>query len=207
MHCLRRAEGQVSRSAEQSWAALTVRYRLLRDIGHRQRMQRRHLLYLACANALAIRPARALEAPESAVVLTLTGRLRSPNRLVGGEPHAVFDMSMIERMPQSSLTTRTPWYSQPRTFTGPLLRDVLAAAAAQGSILRASALNDYRVDIPMEDVQRFDVVLAHRLDDKPMSVRDKGPLFIIYPFDSRRELRTTVYYTRCAWQLKAIEVA
>jgi hypothetical protein len=148
MHCLRRAEGQVSRSAEQSWAALTVRYRLLRDIGHRQRMQRRHLLYLACANGLAIRPARALEAPESAVVLTLTGRLRSPNRLVGGEPHAVFDMSMIERMPQSSFTTRTPWYSQPRTFTGPLLRDVLAAVAAQGSILRASALNDYRVDIP-----------------------------------------------------------
>jgi hypothetical protein len=203
----RRAKGQVSRIAGQSCAALTVRYRLLRDIGHRQRMQRRHLLCLACANALAVRPARALEAPESTVVLTLTGRLRLPNRLVDGQPQAVFDMPMIEHLPQTRFTTRTPWYSQPRTFTGPLLRDVLAAAAAQGSMLRASALNDYRVDIPMEDAQRFDVVLAHQLDDKPMPVRDKGPLFIIYPFDSRRELRTTVYYTRCAWQLKAIDVA
>lgn len=170
-------------------------------------MQRRHLLCLACANTMAVRPARALDAPESAEVLTLTGRLRSPNRMIGGQEQAAFDLPMIERMPQTSFTTRTPWYSQPRTFTGPLLRDVLAAAGARGSVLRTRALNDYRVDIPMDDVQRYDVVLAHRLDGRPMPVRDKGPLFVIYPFDSWRELRTTVYYTRCTWQLRAIEVA
>ena len=44
------------------------------------------------------------------------------------------------------------------------------------------------------------------LDDKPMAVRDKGPLFIIYPFDQHAELRNPVYYSRCAWQLKAIEL-
>jgi hypothetical protein len=50
------------------------------------------------------------------------------------------------------------------------------------------------------------VLLARLLDDKPMAVRDKGPLFIIYPFDSSAELRTTVYFSRSAWQLKSIEV-
>ena len=151
-------------------------------------------------------PARALDAPDGTVVLTLSGRVRLPNRQAHGEPQADFDMAMLERLPQHSFTTRTPWYSLPRKFTGPLLRDVLAAASAQGQSLRATALNDYRVDIPFEDVQRYDVLLARLLDDKPMSVRDKGPLFIIYPFDANSSLRKALYYTRCAWQLRAIEV-
>jgi hypothetical protein len=144
----------------------------------------------------------ALEKPRGAVVLTVSGRVARPN----DGPHAVFDMAMLEQMPQVSFTTMTPWYAQPRKFTGPLLRDVLAAAGAQGTTVRALALNDYRVDIPFADTQLHDVLLARLLDDKPMPVRDKGPLFIIYPFDSKPELRNAVYYSRSAWQLKAVEV-
>jgi hypothetical protein len=165
-------------------------------------MHRRKLLLLAALPLLAPWPARALEAPEGPVVLSLTGRVRQTNR---GNAVA-FDMAMLERLPQTSFTTRTPWYAQPRKFTGPLLRDVLAAAGSHGSQLRAMALNDYRVDIPVDDTQRHDVLLARLLDDKPMSVRDKGPLFIIYPFDQDASLRSALYYSRCAWQLKSIEV-
>ena len=175
-------------------------------------MHRRSLLTLTALPLLAPTAARALEAPEGAVVLTLSGRVRQPNR----GSVAVFDMAMLERLPQTSFVTRTPWYAQARKFTGPLLRDVLAAAGSLGSPggpggpggqLRAVALNDYRVDIPAEDAQRYDLLLARLLDDKPMPVRDKGPLFIIYPFDQQTELRNAVYYSRCAWQLKAIEVS
>ncbi|WP_284616512.1 hypothetical protein [Aquabacterium humicola] len=170
-------------------------------------MQRRSLLSFAALPWLGASLAvRALDNPEGPVVLTVNGRVRLPNRQTNGEPQAEFDMAMLEKLPQQSYTTRTPWYSQPRKFTGPLLRDVLSAASAQGQALRATALNDYRVDIPFDDVQRFDVLLARLLDDKPMSVRDKGPLFIIYPFDSNATLRKALYYTRCAWQLRSIEV-
>jgi hypothetical protein len=146
--------------------------------------------------------ARALEAPGGAVVLTISGRLSNPNQ---GE-RAMFDMAMLEKLPQRSFSTTTPWYGELHKFTGPLLRDVLAAAGADGKQLKAVALNDYKVDIPAEDTKTYDVVLARLMDDKPMPVRDKGPLFIIYPFDARPELRNTIYYSRCAWQLKAIEV-
>jgi hypothetical protein len=50
------------------------------------------------------------------------------------------------------------------------------------------------------------VVVAHLLNGKPMSVREKGPLFVIYPFDDDPQLRTTIYYSRCIWQLKSIEL-
>jgi hypothetical protein len=156
----------------------------------------------AAGLAAAVFGAAALEAPTGPVVLTLSGRVRSPNH--GAE--ADFDMAMLERLPQTSFETKTPWYAQARKFTGPLLRDVLAAAGAEGTMLRARALNDYWVDLPFDDAQRHDPILARLLDDKPMRVRDKGPLFLIYPFDASPALRNTVYYSRSAWQLRAIEV-
>ncbi len=146
--------------------------------------------------------AAALAAPGGPVVLTLSGRVGRPN----DGARARFDMAMLEALAQRELVVPTPWYDQPRRFTGPLLRDVLAAAAARGERLRASALNDYRVEIPFDDVVRHDVVLARLLDGKPMSVREKGPLFVMYPFDRRPELRNAVYYSRCIWQLHAIDV-
>lgn len=48
--------------------------------------------------------------------------------------------------------------------------------------------------------------MARLIDDKPIPVRDKGPLFIVYPFDSAAELRSSTYYERSIWQLKAVEI-
>ena len=145
----------------------------------------------------------ALAKPSGAVVLTVKGKV-SVTHDSGG---AHFDMAMLEKMPQRSVTTRTPWYEGPRKFTGPLLRDVLAAAGAKGTTIRAVALNDYKVEIPFADAQAHDVVMARLLDDKPMPVREKGPLFIIYPFDEKPELRNPQYFSRCAWQLRTLEIA
>jgi hypothetical protein len=117
-----------------------------------------------------------------------------------------FDMARLEALPQHEITTESPWYVGPHVFTGPLLRDVLAAAGARGTKLRAVALNDYKIEIPAEDAKQFDMIVARLVDGKPMPVRDKGPLFIIYPFDSSAELRSEPYYSRSAWQLRTIEV-
>ncbi len=140
--------------------------------------------------------------PGQPVVLTLTGRLRKP----GPHGRVDFDMPTLAALPQHSFRTRTPWFAQPRTFSGPLLRDVLATAGAQGSGLRLTALNDYSVDMPFDDPQRYDVVLARLLDGQPMGVRDKGPLFVIYPFDHADGLHNVIFYSRSAWQLRTIDV-
>ena len=144
----------------------------------------------------------ALDPPKGPVVLNIKGRVQLPNDGL----RAQFDMSMLERLPQTSFSTSTPWYPQPHKFTGPLLRDVLAAAGAHGVQVRAFALNDYRVDIPFEDATRYDVIVAHLLDGKPMTVRNKGPLFVVYPFDAQPDLRNAVYYSRSAWQLRTLDV-
>jgi hypothetical protein len=39
-----------------------------------------------------------------------------------------------------------------------------------------------------------------------MSVRDKGPLFLVYPFDKDQGLFNEKYFSRSVWQIKDIEV-
>ena len=147
-------------------------------------------------------PAAALSAPEGPVILTISGRVGEPNQ----GSAAVFDRAMLERLPQQSFTTQTPWDKQPIKFTGPLLRDVLQAAKAQGKTLTALALNDYKTHIPMEDAELYDVIVAHKMNDRAIPIRTKGPLFIVYPFDAKPELKAAKFYERSAWQLKALSV-
>ena len=144
----------------------------------------------------------ALDAPKGKVILSVIGNIKFKN----ADDRADFDMDMLAALPQHSFTTLTPWDKESKNFTGPRLRDVLAAVGAQGSILKAEALNNFKVEIPVSDTQQFSMVLARLMDDKPMPIREKGPLFITYPFDTNTELHSARYYSRSAWQLRTIEV-
>ena len=139
--------------------------------------------------------------PNTRLCMSLAARASVPWSVFATRP-------CIVSAPHSSIRPITDAvFMRLRTPVQPVMEfPSVAACGAMGSNLRATALNDYRVDLPFEDTQRFDVLLARLLDDKPMTVRDKGPLFIIYPFDSSAELRTTVYFSRSAWQLKMLEI-
>jgi hypothetical protein len=132
----------------------------------------------------------------------VTGNITKPN----AGKQAVFDLKMIEALPQHSFITQTPWYKTPTKFTGPKLSDVLAVVGAQGKEIQAVALNDYRITIPVSDTQRYPVVMAWKINDQPIPIRAKGPLFIAYPYDSDAALRTAQFYERSIWQLKQLNI-
>lgn len=146
--------------------------------------------------------ALALEQPVGPVILSISGKVTSPNIA----QTAAFTMAMLEALPQKTFTTKTPWYPAPVEFTGPLLRDVLAAAGARGDKLVALALNDYKTEIPITDAMVHGMILARLMNGKPMAIRDRGPLFIVYPFDTKPELQAERYYNRSAWQLSRLIV-
>lgn len=146
--------------------------------------------------------AGALEVPQGPVVLQVTGQIGVNNQ---GQM-AALDMRVLKTLPQKSFTTKTPWDHKPVTFSGPLLRDVLKLVKAKGQHIRAVALNDYRVNLPVSDAQEHDVLVALQMNGQAIPVRTKGPLFIVYPFDAKKELQHKTYYERSIWQLKAIEV-
>jgi hypothetical protein len=146
--------------------------------------------------------AATLDMPTGNTILVVTGKIANTN---AGQV-ARFDRRMLEEIGTVTLSTKTPWYDDVVTFEGVSMRALMDAVGAEGTEVVATALNDYRSAIPMADFERYDVVLALRRDGKPMPIRDKGPLFIVYPFDSAAELRTEKYYSRSVWQVKELFV-
>jgi hypothetical protein len=163
------------------------------------RMRAAAVAWLVCVPLFGL---QAQEARTGKAVLSVIGNLTHPNHGID----ALFSMDMLEKMPQQTFTAHTPWYPRPVTFTGPLLRDVLAAAGAHGTWITARALDDYKTVIPMTDAQNYPVILARQIDGKDLAIRDKGPLFIVYPYDSKPELKAQVFLDRSAWQLKSLTI-
>ncbi|PYB77709.1 molybdopterin-dependent oxidoreductase [Rhizobium wuzhouense] len=145
--------------------------------------------------------ALALDAPKGPVVLTVKGAITNTN--VGDT--AEFDLAMLEALSGRKATMETPWTQGMVTFEGPLLSALLKAVGATGSTLSVKALNDYAAEVPADDA-KLATILATRMDGKLMSVRDKGPLMVVYPFDQDPSLYNEKYFSRSVWQIKEIEV-
>lgn len=158
-------------------------------------------LYIAPLLAALCGTAYAAPSPDSAV-LKIEGAISSPSH----QAQALWDSAMLDQLPVHEIKTHTPWYDEAKTFRGPLLQDVLAKVGATGKQLTITALNDYSVQVPTSDAEQYQVILARTMNGKPLSVRDKGPLFLVYPFDQYPELQNKLYYGRAIWQISAIKV-
>jgi hypothetical protein len=159
-------------------------------------------LCLMLLGAAGIAAAAELPPPKDAVILTVSGKISHRNSAGG----AALDAAMLAALPSKTTTTDTPWYPTKTRFEGPLGAALLDLVGATGTTLRVTALNDYAVEIPVSDFRKWPVILATKINDKPISVREKGPIFVIYPFDQEPSLYNELYFGRSAWQVKAIEV-
>lgn len=146
--------------------------------------------------------AQALGTPTEKPILTISGKIAVTNK----DATAQFDRSMLEALGMMTVETTTPWHEGKVKFEGVSLDKLMKRVGATGQRVAVVALNDYTTEIPMEDFERYNVILAIKLNGEYMSVRDKGPLFIIYPYDSNPDLKTQTYYGRSAWQVARIDV-
>lgn len=137
-------------------------------------------------------------ASAGAVILTIDGNV----------PSGPISMTMeeIEALGLESLTTVTPWHDGPVTFEGVPFAKLMAHAGVTGGLVEVMALNSYFVQMPFDDVIQAKGLLATRQDGKHMPVADKGPLFLIFPFSARPDLKTESYYSRAVWQIRQITI-
>ncbi|SCY49851.1 molybdopterin-dependent oxidoreductase [Microvirga guangxiensis] len=146
--------------------------------------------------------AERLPAPKEKPILTVSGNISVTNQ---GDT-AVFDRAMLEAVGTISFETGTPWYPETVKFEGVPLAKLMQYLGAKGEHIVVTALNDYSSDIPFTDITKYNVILATKQNGQYMSVRDKGPIFIVYPFDSDPELKHQTYYGRSVWQVSRITV-
>lgn len=149
----------------------------------------------------AIANAQSLARPTAEVLLTVSGDIARTNR----DGAMAFDRQMLKALPQTSFTTSTIWTKGTHRFTGVKLADLLTAVQAEGDTLIATALNDYEVSMPLDEV-RNGALVAYAMDGEAMSVRDKGPLWLVYPYDADPSYQSETIYARSIWQLHRIHV-
>jgi hypothetical protein len=149
-------------------------------------------------------PARAqpLPVPTGEVILTVKGDVEHKNSPEG----ALFDRQMLEALGLEKLRTSSPWTDGVPVFEGVPARAVMDAVGARGSTVVASALNDYQIEIPMDDFERYPVLFALSMDGRELMVRDRGPIWIVYPRDDYPELRNERVNARWVWQLSGLTV-
>ncbi len=110
-------------------------------------------------------------------------------------------------MPQVTVRTRTEWTDGVAEYVGPLARDVVARiGAGPATTAHLVAANDYSVDVPIGDFTEYDVIFAMQADGKRLTLRDKGPLWVMYPIDDHAELNDPTYNLRMIWQLTTVEL-
>ncbi len=130
------------------------------------------------------------------VILTVT---------IGGETKT-YDRQALESLGLETIKTATIWTEGVQEFQGVPLYLLTDAIGTETGTLLATAINDYTVEIPLSDATEGGPILAMRMNGEIMSLRDKGPLWVIYPYDQNAAYRSEVTYSRSIWQLDRIEV-
>lgn len=161
----------------------------------------RHALAVVMLAGLAA-AAEPLPAPAGKVILTVDGAISVTN----GAGVAQFDIALLESLGTETITTSTIWTEGDVTFTGVPLARLLDRLGVTEGTLQVAAANDYSAAIPVSDAAQNGPIIAFLRDGRPMSVRDNGPLWIIYPFDSDPRFRTEEIYARSIWHLIRITV-
>ena len=117
----------------------------------------------------------------------------------------LLDSEQLASLPAHEITTATPWTGRTR-FSGPRFTEVLAQVGAKGSHISLSAMDDYKVDLSMADIERYQPILALSMNGEPLPPRGRGPFWLMFPFDDHPELQNDAWYFRAIWQIDRIRV-
>jgi hypothetical protein len=143
-----------------------------------------------------------LDMPKGPVILSIEGQISHCN--TGLEVQ--MDLAMLEALPKTIVKTQNPWETGVATYEGVLLRDLLEFAGVTGTVLTFTALDDYSAQMDVPDTKSIGVILAYKRNGEYMSVRQKGPLFVIFPFSDIPTLAMEQRYSQSVWQVARISV-
>ncbi|GAA0573029.1 molybdopterin-dependent oxidoreductase [Caenispirillum bisanense] len=119
-----------------------------------------------------------------------------------------FSVAELEALGLHALEVDLLWQGESDSYQGVLLADVLRVTGlAAAEAVEVEALDGYRAVIPRADIEAWSVLLATRRAGRPMSVREKGPLRILYAMTPEQLLAAPQMDTRWVWMVRAIRPA
>lgn len=117
-----------------------------------------------------------------------------------------YDEISLGALERKTITTAMPWIDGSSTFEGPSLAAVIGPVGEGAHTLSARALDGYEVEMPLDPLLDHGVIIADRRDGAPMEIRERGPLWMVFPFSDTPEIDTPDYHSRTVWQLCAVDI-
>jgi hypothetical protein len=118
-----------------------------------------------------------------------------------------FSEADLLALPQVTIRTRTDYTDGVVEFIGPLARDAVAfIEIGTATTVHLVAANDYAIDITLSELFDYDVILAMQANGERLTMRDKGPIWLMYPLDDHEEMQDPVFNNRLIWQLTTMEL-
>lgn len=117
------------------------------------------------------------------------------------------DATALRSLPAETFTTETIWTDGEQTFTGVRVTELLTRLGVDHGTLTLIAANDYRITINVDHFTPDGALLAYDRNGTAMTLRDKGPVWMVYPYDADPRFRTEITYANSIWQLDRIEIA
>ncbi len=158
---------------------------------------------VAPAAVIATAGVAALGAPPAAAsALDLTVTVHRPGQ--AGTATAI-SLAELAAMPQTTVRAITPWTEGVIEFEGVPFADVAARVGVSSGPVALTALNAYQITLDAGQIIADGGVLAMKMDGKTMSVRDKGPIWLVFPSEAHPELAATDNTHMWIWQVNAID--
>jgi len=124
-----------------------------------------------------------------------------------GKKHSLTREQLLS-LPQHEISTELPWIEGQSSYSGVDLNEVLKSIdVSMSKHVTLVALNDYKISVPNEDFEKYKPIIAIKQDGEFMSVRDKGPFWLIYPLSSKPDINNTDFHAKMIWQIRDIHLS
>lgn len=119
---------------------------------------------------------------------------------------AALDLAAIKGLGGVTFETSTPWTDGKVQFEAVPGDRILALLGSEGNVVRATALDDYAVEIPIEDFKSGKALIAYAMNGEPLPEDQFGPFWVVYRYDTDTSLTDDAHQARSIWQLKSLAV-
>ncbi|GHD76625.1 molybdopterin-dependent oxidoreductase [Vogesella fluminis] len=122
-----------------------------------------------------------------------------------GKNEQSFTLKDLAALPQSEIITQTPWTKAKSRYQGVSLAMLLKKLQITSSSVKIRALNDYWAQVPVAEIDKYKAILATHADGKALTIRNKGPVWLMLPLSEHPEINKEQYHSYMVWQVHSVE--
>lgn len=125
--------------------------------------------------------------------------------IINGTDKLSYSIEELEIMQPTEIETILPWEGK-KNYKGPPMKTLLSKFKNIASF-ECCSLDGYCVNIPYDDILVFDPIIAYKSNNVYMTIRDNGPIMLIYPYsDYHKTLSTPEFQARFIRHLVVVKI-